>query len=140
MPVAPVAPGVLITGNDVPSIGSASFAVRRASWSAPPPGPQGTMISMGRDGYFSCAGAIDATSAAATAAAMPMTPLSDVMSILLSDACDRAVWLSLHIFGAQASKCPTPSRAQATRAANGLGRSSRALEVSGTLNVPEATG
>src|SRR5262245_9502280 len=34
-----------------PSIGSMSLLTRRASWSAPPPGPQGTISSIGRSGY-----------------------------------------------------------------------------------------
>jgi hypothetical protein len=37
------------------------------------------MISTGRDGYFSCAGAIETTSAAASAAAAVNAPLIDFM-------------------------------------------------------------
>src|SRR6185312_4302346 len=40
----------------------------RATWSAPPPGPHGTMNSTGRDGYLSCASAAHVTSAATHAA------------------------------------------------------------------------
>src|SRR5205823_7632669 len=55
MPVLPVAPGEFTTGKETLRSSSMSLAAFRASWSAPPPGPQGTMNSIGRDGYFSCA-------------------------------------------------------------------------------------
>src|SRR6266853_2534120 len=55
MPVLPVAPGEFTTGQETLRSSSISLADFRASWSAPPPGPQGTMNSIGRDGYFSCA-------------------------------------------------------------------------------------
>src|SRR5262245_12125511 len=55
MPVPPVAPGTFSTGIPWPRFGSSSLLTSRASWSAPPPGPHGTMSSIGRDGYFSCA-------------------------------------------------------------------------------------
>ena len=50
MPVPPVAPGTFTAGTDTLSSGSSSRATLRASWSAPPPGPKGTMNSTGRDG------------------------------------------------------------------------------------------
>ena len=49
----PVAPGTLMTGNETLRSSSISLPALRATWSAPPPGPQGTMNSIGRDGYFS---------------------------------------------------------------------------------------
>src|SRR5687768_14927174 len=51
IPVLPVAPGMLRIGIETLSSGSMSLLTRRASWSAPPPGPQGTMNSTGRLGY-----------------------------------------------------------------------------------------
>ena len=63
MPVLPVAPGELTTGNDTLRSSSISLPALRASWSAPPPGPHGTMNSIGRDGYFSCACATSDASA-----------------------------------------------------------------------------
>ena len=55
MPVLPVAPGTLTTGSETFSSSSSSFAIFRPVWSEPPPGPHGTIISIGRDGYTSCA-------------------------------------------------------------------------------------
>src|ERR1700681_1886493 len=55
MPVLPVAPGEFTTGKETLRSSSMGLAAFRASWSAPPPGPQGTMNSIGRDVYFSCA-------------------------------------------------------------------------------------
>ena len=49
-PVWPVAPGTLMTGNDTFSSCSINLLAMRASWSAPPPGPQGTMKVIGRAG------------------------------------------------------------------------------------------
>src|SRR5690348_4367145 len=68
MPVAPVAPGTFTTGSEVLSSGSTSFAVRRASWSAPPPGPHGTITSIGREGNLSSASAKRGPSARVEAA------------------------------------------------------------------------
>src|SRR5258705_12897107 len=68
MPVLPVAPGELTTGKDTLRSSSISLPALRASWSAPPPGPHGTMNSIGRDGYFSCAGATLASAANSSAA------------------------------------------------------------------------
>jgi len=45
----------LITGKGTLRIFSNSTPDFRASWSAPPPGPQGTTYSMARAGYLSCA-------------------------------------------------------------------------------------
>src|SRR6476469_6677567 len=63
MPVFPVAPGTLTTGKDTLRSSSIILPDLRATWSAPPPGPHGTMNSIGRDGYFSWAIATDAATA-----------------------------------------------------------------------------
>gem|GEM_PF-3996192 len=49
----PVAPATLMAGMATASSFSAMLPSFRANWSAPPPAPQGTMKSMGRDGNFS---------------------------------------------------------------------------------------
>src|SRR6059058_2576659 len=61
MPVLPVAPGTLTTGKETLRSSSIILPDFRATWSDPPPGPHGTMNSIGRDGYFSCAKSGDAS-------------------------------------------------------------------------------
>src|SRR5688572_21237848 len=80
-PVWPVAPATLITGSETLSCFSIPGASLRASWSAPPPGPQGTMNSIGRDGYFSCA---HAPAAAASASTVPINRLYMTSSLGLA--------------------------------------------------------
>src|SRR3954468_23848821 len=85
MPVLPVAPGTLTTGNDTFRSSSIILPDLRATWSAPPPGPQGTMYSMGRDGYLSSAAitavvTTAATHASSTRRARPGTAVIIVLS------------------------------------------------------------
>ena len=47
MPVMPVAPGTLITGTEALKSSDMILPAVRASTSAPPPGPQGTMKLIG---------------------------------------------------------------------------------------------
>src|SRR5688572_24301575 len=79
MPVLPVAPGTLRIGIETLSSGSISLLTRRASWSAPPPGPQGTMNSTGREGK-DCAKARRGDRASAEPASKRVRRLSCMVS------------------------------------------------------------
>ena len=63
MPTMPSAPGTLITGSETPSPVSMIFDEVRASRSAPPPAPQGTMKLIGWSGNAACASGSSAPSA-----------------------------------------------------------------------------
>ena len=68
MPTAPPPPVLFTTTIFWPSAGSASSASMRSEMSVPPPAAVGITISIGRDGYFSCAVAQIATIEIASAA------------------------------------------------------------------------
>ena len=89
------APATLTTGMPWPTIGSISLLTRRASWSAPPPGPHGTINSIGRSGYSARAGAAPKDAAAATNEHSPTVRRIERMSSSLarhrSGRADRAV-------------------------------------------------
>jgi hypothetical protein len=53
-PITPVAPGAFSTAIVPPRSLSNQRATMRPTVSAPPPGPQGTIISIGRAGNLSC--------------------------------------------------------------------------------------
>src|ERR1700735_5139228 len=69
MPVCPVAPGTLSTGSETPRSSDMILPEVRASKSAPPPGPHGTMKLIGWSGYFACALALPAVNANTSAKA-----------------------------------------------------------------------
>src|SRR5258708_26433577 len=75
MPVCPVAPGTLITGSETPRSSDMILPAVRASKSAPPPGPHGTMKLIGWSGYLACARVSVAVMASANAMAQSDTTL-----------------------------------------------------------------
>ena len=70
MPMAPLAPGRLVTMTGCVVYFLAESANKRAITSVPPPGDEGTTNSMARDGYgAACAGKLAVSDAKAATAA-----------------------------------------------------------------------
>src|SRR5436190_5449424 len=90
MPVLPVAPGTLTTVKETLRSSSIILPDLRATWSAPPPGPHGTINSIGRDGYFSCAAATHAANASRNATKWLVLRCSRSVSLIVNLLdCDR---------------------------------------------------